>query len=115
MKQMADIIYLDPSFPLPDGMDPRVWSNLPVEGETDGDALEETDGEDDFTDVGSDIEIVDDEDDSAADDSIEAPDNLTIVAQTLRRAADGSIVVDVVVDVEDVYGVTKYEFRVTKI
>lgn len=112
---MGDINYLDPMFYLPEGMDPRDWDYAPNNGETDGDdILVDGDG-DDLVAVGSDVEIVDERDVGPEDAGPPAPDTLTIVGQSLRRAPDGSIVVDVVVDVEDIAGINKYEFRVTKI
>jgi hypothetical protein len=42
------------------------------------------------------------------------PQTLTIVSQTIRIAPDGSSLVDVVIEVEDIPGVSNYDVRVTK-
>lgn len=47
-------------------------------------------------------------------DRLPTPQTLVIVSQTIRIAPDGSSLVDVVVEVEDIPGVTNYDVRVTK-
>jgi hypothetical protein len=42
------------------------------------------------------------------------PNALTVVEQIIRTLPDGSQVVDVVVEVDDVEGAVKYEFRIVK-
>ena len=42
------------------------------------------------------------------------PNSFTIVSQTVRTTKNGSQVVDVVIDVEEVEGAVKYEVRLTK-
>ena len=46
--------------------------------------------------------------------ALRPPATCTVVSQTVRVVADGSFVVDLVLDVEDVPGVTNYDVRVTK-
>lgn len=46
---------------------------------------------------------------------LDTPTDFVVFSQTLRRAPGGQQVIDVVVDVEDVSGVTNYEFQVTKV
>ena len=92
--------YIDPLFYIPEGIPPEVW------------AYNEEDGVqyDEEVDI---FESVDEGEDSE-DDGLLTIDNLTIVSQTLRRLKDGSLVVDMVVQVDDIPGATKYEFRITK-
>ena len=53
-------------------------------------------------------------DDDKGKDNIKAPKTFRIDKQTLRTKADGSQVVDVVVEVEKISKADKYEFRLTK-
>ena len=46
--------------------------------------------------------------------SLLPPANITIVSQTVRPVSGGNYVVDVVIDVEDVPGITSYETRLSK-
>lgn len=43
--------------------------------------------------------------------TISAPENLTVISQTIRVLPDGTSVVDVVLDVEEVLGASRYEVR----
>lgn len=45
---------------------------------------------------------------------LQVPQTSTIVSQTMRILANGSAVVDVLIDVEDIQGITNYEIRLTK-
>lgn len=51
---------------------------------------------------------------SGAEETLPTPQFIEIVSQTIRIAPDGSTLVDVVIDVEDIPGVTNYDVRVTK-
>lgn len=53
-------------------------------------------------------------DDDETDDDLGVPGSYAIVSQTVRTAPDGSQVVDVVIDVEDIEGASKYDVRITK-
>lgn len=53
-------------------------------------------------------------DEDAAEDELEVPGHFEVVSQTTRTAPDGSQVVDVVIDVEEVDGASKYEIRLGK-
>jgi hypothetical protein len=60
-----------------------------------------------------------DDDDSLTDDEamvdvLEPPGSFQIISQTIRTGLDGSQVVDVVVEVEDVPGAVSYNVRVSK-
>lgn len=63
-------------------------------------------------------ETLDDEDsqidEDEAGDILDVPGTYVIVSQTVRTAPDGTQVVDVVIDVEEVEGAEKYEVRITK-
>lgn len=57
-------------------------------------------------------------DDGSGDDNGEelvSPEDFTIVSQTIRRGPGGQQVVDIVVEVEEVFGATNYEIQVVKI
>lgn len=47
-------------------------------------------------------------------DELAVPGTFEIISQTVRTAPDGSQVVDIVIDVEEVEGAVKYEVRITK-
>lgn len=51
---------------------------------------------------------------SGETEMLPTPQSITIVSQTIRIAPDGSSLVDVVIDVEDIPGVPNYDVRVTK-
>lgn len=53
-------------------------------------------------------------DDDQIDEELDVPGSFEILSQTIRTAPDGSQVVDVVIDVEEVEGAVKYEVRITK-
>lgn len=96
---------LDPMFHIPVGMEDD-WEYSDdgyVGSDADRDEFELTD---DFIDGG------DDEDE---DDGPEVPEILGIVSQTVRHSDEGTKVIDVVIEVEDIPGITKYEIRVTKV
>lgn len=108
--------FVDPMFYIPEGIDEDTWAyTQPDEVTYDNEdfSLNEVES-DEFGDVDSDVTIIDDGD-ASSDDAPMTIDNLTVISQVLRRANDGSQVVDLVVEVDDIPGITKYEFRVTKI
>lgn len=45
--------------------------------------------------------------------TLQTPQTISVVSQTVRITADGTTVVDVVLAVEDIAGATNYEVRVT--
>lgn len=85
--------YIDPLFYIPEGIPPEVWEHSPKE----------------FDEEES--PVIEDDD---SDDSPQVVDKLTVVSQKIRRTDTGSVVVDIVVEVDDVPGATKYEFRISK-
>lgn len=80
------------------------------------------DTQDELPDPNADIDPQDDTysdedselDDDVNDDELGVPSSFVIISQTVRTAPDGSQVVDVVIDVEEIPGASNYEFRVTK-
>lgn len=92
--------YVDPMFFIPEGIPPEVWDYK-------GD--DQIGSDDDFTDIFSD-------DDSEDDDGLGVVDSLTVISQKIRRVGKTNHkVVDIVVEIEDVPGADKYEFRVVKV
>jgi hypothetical protein len=69
---------------------------------------EEVDG---FTDFDDDT----DDDDDLDEDGLGVPDGFTIVDQQVRTASDGSQVVDVIIEIDDIDGALNYEVRLTKV
>jgi|SRR6478609_20028 len=53
-------------------------------------------------------------DEDSDDTELEVPGTYVILSQTVRTAPDGTQVVDVVIDVEEIEGAEKYEVRITK-
>lgn len=47
-------------------------------------------------------------------DALPVPQSINIVSQTIRIAPDGSSLVDVVIEIDDIPGVTNFDVRVTK-
>jgi hypothetical protein len=55
------------------------------------------------------------ESDPSAGSSILPPDNITIIEYIARIGEDGTVLVDVVIDVEGTPGASGYEVKVTKV
>lgn len=53
-------------------------------------------------------------DEEEVGDELDVPGTFEIISQTVRTGPDGSQVVDIVIDVEEVEGAVKYEVRITK-
>lgn len=98
---------VDPMFFIPDGVDELVYDD--AERELDVEIVEEESEE-----IYDDVFLVDDTETSNTE-APETPDILSVVEQVLRKTSAGNQVVDVVVEVDDIPGISKYEFRVTKI
>lgn len=103
---------LDPMFFIPEGASELFNSDASLKVETES-------GDDLVVgpiDLGGDFEVdFTDYDDIDTGDTPEVPLINAIVSQTVHRTAAGNEVVDVVIDVEDIAGVTGYELRVTKV
>ena len=101
---------IDPMFPIPEGTDELVYGTS-----SEIDALRQGNGPVDSytgtpidpsqTTPGQVIGQVD----------VPVPDIVGVVSQQVRRAPSGENVIDVVVEVSEVVGAIRYEFRVTKI
>lgn len=89
-----DEIVLDPMFYIPEGTDEFIY--------------EEQDYFDESESFGDDVAV-------NVDASPDTPTILGVISQTIRVTQSGAEVVDVVLDVEPVEGISKYDFRVTKI
>jgi hypothetical protein len=50
-----------------------------------------------------------------ANSSLPVVQNISIVGQSVRIAADGTTLVDVIIEVDDFNGIANYDIRVTKI
>ncbi len=48
-------------------------------------------------------------------DALRPPESIQIVEQIVKRSSDGKIIVDLVIEVEDVIGANKYEYRLSKV
>lgn len=94
---------IDPMFFIPDGVDELVYEEL---------ERSLTGQEDEFGDNVEidDIIIIDDDNDDDVSDLPDTPTIVGIVSQTIRTAATGNQVVDVVIEVEDIDGL-EYEIR----
>jgi hypothetical protein len=96
----------DPNLPIPIGL-----KNAREKGAVSGPG-------DPNADINIQYDTLDDDDSELDEDYVEdelgVPGVFTIVSQTVRTAPDGTQVIDVVVDVEDIDGAESYELRVTK-
>lgn len=120
-------VAIDPRLFIPDGVidigvksseiDPDNPTPTADNGETSEDTVDsptDTVGTGDGTDVvytppTNDVPV-----ESGELDMLPTPQSIVIVSQTIRIAPDGSSLVDVVIDVEDIPGVSNYDVRVTK-
>lgn len=119
-------VTLDPRLFIPDGVidigvrSTEIDPDTPTPTTDDSDAID--DGTTGSTDTGSgdggvvydpptgvDIPV-----ESGESDKLPTPQTVTIISQTIRIAPDGSSLVDVVIEVEDIPGVTNYDVRITK-
>lgn len=94
---------IDPMFNIPEGVDELVYD------EDRSDDLNYDAGTEEFAEGIIEDEIVDENDGLPP-----TPTILGILSQTLRTLKSGDERVDVVLTVEDIVGVDKYEFRVSK-
>lgn len=96
---------IDPNFFLPPGViDMRYSTEQDVSSEDDYTSDEEVDVT--VVEVGV--------TDNSQADTLTPPDNITIISQTVKISPDGHEVVDVVLEVDDIPGVTSYEVRLAK-
>jgi hypothetical protein len=110
-------VTVDPRLFVPDGVIDLKKTTPETDTENPGDVLDNLDVLDgDTTDSAA---VLYDTVDTAAsvgaeNDMLPTPQGFVVVLQTVRFAPDGRAVVDVVVEVEDVPGITNYELRVNK-
>ena len=100
----------DPSLDIPIGL---VNARTTVNADT-VDELPDPNADIDFqtdTLVDEDSEL----DEEYVEDELDVPGTFEILSQTVRTGPNGSQVVDIVIDVEEVEGAVKYEVRVTKV
>lgn len=96
----ADFVTVDPNFDLPAGV-AGIGYVSPEEKELEDSAIG--------------YEIVEDEvDNPFTTPALRPPDYITVVSQVMRQATDGRFVVDVILEVDDMPTVTKYEVGITK-
>ena len=100
----------DPNLDLPEdiknttvGTLSDVESDLPDNGDSDINVQDET-YDDDDSDINQD----------EVGDLLDPPSSFTVISQTVRTGNDGTQVVDVVIDVEDIAEAIDYEYRITK-
>lgn len=97
---------LDPMFYIPEGATEFDYiDRLPATDEEVADFAASDESEIDFSEF----------DDAIDTDVPFTPQITSIVSQTVHKTAAGNEVVDVVIEVDDIDGVTSYEFRVTKV
>lgn len=104
---------IDPRFPIPGGLIDAEYkqdnNQIPVEfgpdagGSTDASGVQ-------VVDIGGNVPP----DAQQTTYAYQPPTNIAIVSQTVRILPDGSHLVDVLIDVTDVAGISEYEVRTTK-
>lgn len=97
----------DPRLPIPLGLKNVIIKELP-DDEVPPDLFNSEEWDEGLDDEDSEI------DDDQIDEELDVPGSFEIISQTIRTAPDGTQVVDVVVDVEEVEGAVNYEVRITK-
>lgn len=99
----------DPNLDIPVGLKNAREAALPDREED----VAEPDADIDFQ-----VETLDDDeselDEDEVGDELDVPGTFEIVEQIVRTAPDGTQVVDIIIDVEEVEGAVKYEVRITK-
>jgi hypothetical protein len=115
MADKKDETYIDPQFFLPPGVfDIKYAPGNEVNSEENATEFSDYDsGDSEVTETAND-------DDTWASVTPESnsvlpiPDTITIVSQTVKAAAGGGYLVDIVIDVPDLPGVENYDVAVTK-
>ena len=49
------------------------------------------------------------------DDGLGIPENFKIISQTVKRTSNGTAVIDIIIEVEDVEGAVSYEMKAVKV
>lgn len=115
----TDRTVIDPLFVIPEGAeDEFVYSQEGPEID-DGESDDNIMVSDDFDLVEIEDTSYDDIVDDGYDDEdqviLDTPVSFSVIAQTLRRAPGGQMVVDIVVQTEDIDGAENYEIQVVKL
>lgn len=117
--RIHDLVTVDPNFSIPPGVVDMGYSD-PLSDETSQVERSAESGE--IVAVTYD-EVAPSEEETGLDDSVKndqpisyipTPDYMTVVSQTTRQTSDGRYVVDVVLEVEDLPGVSGYEVGISK-
>lgn len=103
-------IYLDPNQPRPEGLTDVFY---PEDGVHDPSEYADTESEIDYQEDTYDDDDSELEEDEVGDE-LDVPGSFEIVSQTVKTGPDGSQVVDVVIEVEEVPGAVKYEVRLSR-
>ena len=111
--ETRETVYVDPHFYIPDGMTEWVYRADPTDEVSDDGSLENSALE--AIDVPADVTVVDESNATIPEMRLFAPDSVVVALQQIRRLPDGSQVVDIILEVDDVAAATKYEVRVTKL
>lgn len=98
----------DPNLDLPEELKNARYMELPDREDQSGDPDASIDIQDETSD---DDESALDQDEQGT--AMDVPSDFTIISQTTRTAPDGTQVVDIVLDVDEVYGAINYEVRLT--
>jgi hypothetical protein len=95
----------DPNLDLPEELKNARYLSLP---DVDEDMVDDYDP---YLETGSDDS--DTVEARGVDEALGVPDSFSIISQTVRTAADGSQVIDIVLDLEEVPNAINYEVRVS--
>lgn len=98
---------VDPMFFVPEGMEEIVYDDN-IE---DPEAPVDEESEDELT---SDEYLTNETEDNNSE-APDTPDVLGVLQQIVKTGSSGAQVVDVIIEVEDIPGISNYEFRVTKL
>ena len=110
--QSDDYREVDPNFSIPEGLRTFEYKELGDELDT----LDTGDGSDTYAEVDEVLYEADDDSDASGDTDDETPpvpEIYGIISQEITTAPDGSQVVNVVLEVEDIDAMSKYDIRFT--
>lgn len=116
MAENSDEVYIDPQFFLPPNvLDIRYVETDNLVDEDESDDLTETESSTDtiIENSSGDVTWVDYTPEEHSE--LPIPDGLTFVSQTVKAAAGGGYLVDIVVDIPDLPGVETFDVAVTKV
>ena len=113
-----DVVTVDPNFPLPPGVSDLGYQTPEEKNDSTLDRSDST-GQVVVTEYddgyfGDENEATDEGETSNPTATLLPPDWVQVVSQVMRQTSDGRYVVDVILEVEDLAGVTGYEVGITK-